>query len=70
MQTTFNKTLWTECCTKEGVRFAKKGTEEYIKVMKRYRRELIRISSTEIAIQQRQRDMEMLVKEGGLEVDV
>ena len=33
----FNHKLWQQCCDKEGVAFAKKGTDVYQRVLDQYR---------------------------------
>ena len=37
----FNNQRWTECCTVENIRFAKKGTLDYERVNARYKNDII-----------------------------
>ena len=39
--TSFDKQRWTECCATENVRFAKKGTNDYERVMARYKNNIV-----------------------------
>jgi len=55
------KETWKNCCAKEGVRFAKKGSDEHERVKKRFQKKVMLHQVQEKQVLEAQRRMDNLL---------